>query len=131
MLKQWMVVACLLPAAAWAQPAQWTPTPTNAAGTLLGTVTVGGAAAEAGDWVAAFDEGGICLCFSCLCLFVAKTGLLEPHEGACCLSLLVGEVEVGSTALLLCLQMQLSGLLLDLGHGGLLVQIKQAAGISS
>ena len=43
-----------------AQPPEWTPTPTNAAGTLLGTVTVGGQAAQAGDWVAAFDETGVC-----------------------------------------------------------------------
>ena len=43
-----------------AQPAEWVPTPTNAAGTMLATVTVGGEAAGAGDWVAAFDEDGTC-----------------------------------------------------------------------
>lgn len=55
--------ACLLVSVtlqAAAQPTGWSPIPTNAAGTLLGTVTVGGAAAQDGDWVAAFDEGGTC-----------------------------------------------------------------------
>ena len=60
MLKQWMVFTSLLPLVAWAQPAEWEPIPTNAAGTMLGTVTVNGTAAQAGDWVAAFDEGGNC-----------------------------------------------------------------------
>ena len=54
----WVALCC--PLFAFAQPATWVPTPTNAAGTLLGTVTVGGAAAQAGDWVAAFDESGVC-----------------------------------------------------------------------
>ena len=53
-------ILTMTPAALWAQPAEWEPTPTNAAGTLLGTITVNGAAAQAGDWVAAFDEGGNC-----------------------------------------------------------------------
>lgn len=48
------------PIVALAQPVDWVPMPTNSAGTLLGTVTVGGAAAEAGDWIAAFDEDGTC-----------------------------------------------------------------------
>ena len=54
------MAALCCPLFACAQPAAWVPTPTNAAGTLLGTVTVGGAAAQAGDWVAAFDETGVC-----------------------------------------------------------------------
>ena len=47
--------ACSMAQLLLAQPAEWTPTPTNAAGTLLGTVTVGGQAAQAGDWVAALS----------------------------------------------------------------------------
>ena len=54
------ILAMALPLTAIAQPAEWVVTPTNAAGTLLGTVTVGGQAAQAGDWVGAFDEGGTC-----------------------------------------------------------------------
>ena len=50
----------MLPSLLLAQPAEWVPVPTNAAGTLLGTVTVGGEPAQAGDWVAAFDETGVC-----------------------------------------------------------------------
>lgn len=50
----------MLPLFALAQPAGWTPVPTNSSGTLLGTVTVGGNPAQAGDWVAAFDAGGAC-----------------------------------------------------------------------
>ena len=56
-----MLADCaLLPSLLLAQPAEWVPVPTNAAGTLLGTVTVGGEPAQAGDWVAAFDETGVC-----------------------------------------------------------------------
>jgi len=55
-----ILLLMLTPALAMGQPGDWTPTPTNAAGTLLGTVTVGGAAAQTGDWVAAFDAGGTC-----------------------------------------------------------------------
>ena len=50
----------MLPSLLLAQPAEWAPTATNAAGTLLGTVTVAGEPAMAGDWVAAFDETGVC-----------------------------------------------------------------------
>ena len=50
----------LVPSLLLAQPAEWVPVPTNAAGTLLGTVTVAGEPAMAGDWVAAFDETGVC-----------------------------------------------------------------------
>ena len=52
--------ALLLPSLLLAQPAEWVPVPTNSAGTLLGTVTVAGEPAMAGDWVAAFDETGVC-----------------------------------------------------------------------
>ena len=55
-----LLLSLLPPLALLAQPADWVVTPTNAAGTLLGTVTVGGQAAQAGDWVGAFDEGGTC-----------------------------------------------------------------------
>ena len=55
-----VLLGIALPILALAQPAEWVPVPTNAAGTLLGTVTVGGEPAQAGDWVAAFDETGVC-----------------------------------------------------------------------
>ena len=55
-----LLLSFLTPMALLAQPAEWGVMPTNAAGTLLGTVTVGGQAAQAGDWVGAFDEGGTC-----------------------------------------------------------------------
>ena len=55
-----LLLSLLTPLTLLAQPAEWVVTPTNAAGTLLGTVTVGGQAAQAGDWVGAFDEGGTC-----------------------------------------------------------------------
>jgi len=44
-----LLLLLLTPLALLAQPAEWVVTPTNAAGTLLGTVTVGGQAAQAGD----------------------------------------------------------------------------------
>jgi len=59
-MKSILPLLLLIPACALAQPGEWVVTPTNAAGTLLGTVTVGGQAAQAGDWVAAFDEAGVC-----------------------------------------------------------------------
>lgn len=57
---RFLICVALLPSLLLAQPAEWVPVPTNAAGTLLGTVTVGGEPAQAGDWVAAFDETGVC-----------------------------------------------------------------------
>ncbi len=59
-MKSILPLLLLIPACTMAQPGDWVVTPTNAAGTLLGTVTVGGQAAQAGDWVAAFDETGVC-----------------------------------------------------------------------
>ena len=60
MTKKVLLAFTLYPSLLLAQPAEWVPTPTNAAGTLLGTVTVAGEPAQAGDWVAAFDETGVC-----------------------------------------------------------------------
>ncbi|MDC0600284.1 hypothetical protein OAO65_03140 [Flavobacteriales bacterium] len=60
MKKTFIPPLFLLPSLLLAQPAEWVPVPTNAAGTLLGTVTVAGEPAQGGDWVAAFDETGVC-----------------------------------------------------------------------
>ena len=42
-------------------PADFSFTPTNASGTLSGQVEIDGVSAEMGDWIAAFDEGGLCV----------------------------------------------------------------------
>jgi hypothetical protein len=45
---------------AFAQPSEWSWTPTNASGMVLGQATINGAPASAADWIGAFDETGNC-----------------------------------------------------------------------
>lgn len=44
----------------FAQPAEWTWTPTNASGVALGQATINGVPASASDWIGAFDATGNC-----------------------------------------------------------------------
>lgn len=45
---------------AWAQPDEFGFIPNNASGTFYGQVTINGTPASGDDWVAAFDETGVC-----------------------------------------------------------------------
>jgi hypothetical protein len=45
---------------AFAQPSEWTWTPTNASGVVLGQATINGLPASASDWIGAFDATGTC-----------------------------------------------------------------------
>ena len=45
---------------AFAQPSEWTWTPTNASGVVLGQATINGTPALASDWIGAFDATGNC-----------------------------------------------------------------------
>lgn len=45
---------------AFAQPSEWSWTPTNASGVVLGQATINGAPASAADWIGAFDATGNC-----------------------------------------------------------------------
>jgi hypothetical protein len=45
---------------AFAQPSEWSWTPTNASGVVLGQATINGAPASAADWIGAFDAIGNC-----------------------------------------------------------------------
>jgi hypothetical protein len=42
------------------QPSEWTWTPTNASGVVLGQATINGTPASASDWIGAFDATGNC-----------------------------------------------------------------------
>ena len=45
---------------AFAQPSEWTWTPTNASGVVLGQATINDVPASASDWIGAFDAMGNC-----------------------------------------------------------------------
>ncbi|MEM7659456.1 MAG: hypothetical protein AAF399_25280, partial [Bacteroidota bacterium] len=65
----------------FAQPAQFTFTPTNSSGTMLGQAQLSGTPADGADWIAAFDATGNCAGAAQMTLFGGDAYINLPIYG--------------------------------------------------